>query len=137
MSKSGIQVPKEVTSLFGQIRQEEKIRWIQLLIEDENIIVGQQGEMTDSFENDYNSLHEVVDGPSYFVFRLDEKNQFGSQWLLIWYVPDGSKVKQRMLYSSTVEAVKKDLGGSFFAGDFHTSMKKELLFENFSWESKR
>jgi twinfilin len=107
MSKSGIQVPKEVTSLFGQIRQEDKIRWIQLLIEDENIVVGKQGEMTDSFENDYNSLHEVVDGPSYFVFRLDEKNQFGSQWLLIWYVPDGSKVKQRMLYSSTVEAVKK------------------------------
>ena len=136
MSKSGIQVPTEVSSVFNQIRQEDKVRWLQLVIEDETIQIKNQRDLTDSFEDDYNSLAESVDGPCYFIFRLDEKNLSGSRWLLIWYVPDGSKVKQKMLYSSTLETVKKDLGNTHFDGDHHTSLKSELLFENFTWESK-
>eukprot|EP01080_Neovahlkampfia_damariscottae_P005397 gene5397-9210_t len=136
MSKSGIQVPNDVSSVFNQVRQEEKVRWLQLVIEEETIKITNQRDVTDSFEDDYNSLSEAVDGPCYFVFRLDEKNLSGNRWLLIWYVPDSSKVKQKMLYSSTLETVKKDLGNSYFEGDHHTSLKSELSFENFSWESK-
>jgi len=38
----------------------------------------------------------------------------GHEWMLIAYVPDGSTVKDRMLYASTRDSLKKQLGKSYF-----------------------
>jgi hypothetical protein len=59
--------------------------------------------------------------PCYIVFRLDTKNDQGFQWMLCSYVPDGSPVRQRMLYGSTRELLKRHLGSNYFASDMHGS----------------
>jgi hypothetical protein len=136
---SGICVPKDVQLQFNQIRQDNKVRWMKLIINDqETIECIELGDMTSSFENDLNSVHSSASDskPAYFVFRLDEQNQFGSQWLLIWFVPDSCKPRPKMLYSSTLDKVKKDLGPTYISGYYHASLQKELEFSNFSWETK-
>jgi len=81
-------------------------------------------------------LAEHSDQPAYFVFRLDKQNKFGYAWLLIMYVPDTCKVKQKMLMSSTAETVRKGLGATYFAGLYHISTKSELTFKGYSWIDK-
>lgn len=109
---SGISVPKEVQLLFAQTRQESQVRWLKLVINDgDSIECAGTGDMTSSFENDLNSVAEDATSgrPAYYLFRMDEKNQFGNQWLVIMFVPDTCKPKPKMLYSSTIERVKKDV----------------------------
>lgn len=115
MTKSGITVSQEIQNYFNQIRQEEEIRWFKLIIENEQFDLKETGQML-NFEENMNSLPELIkDGkPAYFIFRLDSKNQFGSEWLLIWFVPDNAKPKDKLIYSSTVESLKRDVRILFF-----------------------
>ena len=72
---------------------------------------------------DFGHLPNYFQGktPCYIVFRLDTKNDQGFQWMLCSYVPDGSPVRQRMLYGSTRELLKRHLGSNYFASDLHGS----------------
>ena len=45
----------------------------------------------------------------------------GNEWLLVSYVPDGSPVKARMLYASSQGNLKRELGLTYFADEFHGS----------------
>lgn len=114
MTKSGISVKQEIQSYFNQIRQEETVRWFKLIIENEQFEL-KDTQNVSKIEDDMNSLADhVKDGkPAYFIFRLDSKNQFGNEWLLIWFVPDNAKPKEKLIYSSTVESVKKDVRNNF------------------------
>jgi len=49
--------------------------------------------------------------------------------LLISYVPDGSPVKDRMMYASTRYFLKKQLGLSYFSDTFHCSEKTDFTWE--------
>jgi hypothetical protein len=62
--------------------------------------------------------------PCYILFKLDAAE---NRWLCLSYVPDGSPVKQRMLYASTRDAMKKQLGKSYFVLDMYGSTKVILL----------
>ena len=45
------------------------------------------------------------------------------QWILLAYTPDGSKVRDRMLYASTRDTLKKELGRSYFVDELYGSEK--------------
>lgn len=62
---------------------------------------------------------------SFVVFRLDSKNMTGFEWLLIHYGPEGATVKDRMLYASTRELLKRQLGASYFADELFASTPAE------------
>jgi hypothetical protein len=69
--------------------------------------------------------------PCYILYRLDTKNMHGFDWLLISYVPDGSPVKSRMLYASTLALLKRELGTSYFSDELHASAPVRTFFEFF------
>jgi twinfilin-like protein len=49
--------------------------------------------------------------PSFLLVRLDTKSSAGEyNWLFIAYVPDNSKVRDKMLYASSRASLTKDLG---------------------------
>jgi twinfilin-like protein len=61
------------------------------------------------------------------VIRLETKNMIGWEWLLLHYAPDGSTVKDRMVYASTRDLLKRELGASYFGDDlFVADPAKEL-----------
>jgi twinfilin-like protein len=57
--------------------------------------------------------------PCYVLFRLDaptassdeSTSSSAADWVLMCYVPDKAKVRDKMLYSSTRAALRKELGG--------------------------
>jgi len=67
--------------------------------------------------------------PCYIVIRLEEEKEKGKDWMLLSYVPDGSPVRQRMLYGSTRELLKRQLGSSVFSADMHGSTPDDFSYE--------
>ena len=54
-------------------------------------------------------------------------------WLLMLYSPPGSSVRDRMLYASTRETVKTELGNSHFASELFGSSKEELSYASYQY----
>jgi hypothetical protein len=48
------------------------------------------------------------------------------KWLFITWVPDASKVRQKMLFSSSKIDLKEGLGLNYFRGEYHASEKSEV-----------
>jgi len=136
---SGIRVPKEVVTLFNQLRSENQVRWLKLELNGEKLEVGTMKMKTESFQEDFDSIQTYIEDKkcAYFLFRLDETNQFGDQWILIWYVPDTAKAKEKMIYSSTVASLKKDFGESIIKLDMHASTVPELSYKEYEAHGKK
>jgi len=137
---NGIHVPKDVQTLFNQLRSEDQVRWLKLEIVEEKIATSTMKMKTESFEEDFNSIQSYIETNkcSYFLIRLEEKNQFGDQWLLVWFVPDTAKAKEKMIYSTTVSNLKKDIGELIIKTDMHASLSSELTYNEWiSHEKKR
>ena len=54
-----------------------------------------------------------ADEPAYILFRTDKTTANGYAWLFFAYVPDKSKVRQKMTYSSSRSTLKNACGGMF------------------------
>jgi len=137
---SGISVSNEVKEAFAQARTQGNVRWLKLRIQDTQVVLDRTHPLSDSLAQDYDVLHDSTEEnePCYFVFRLDTQREDiqSYEWLIILFVPDKCKVREKMLYSSTVDGVKRDLGSANFAGDYHVSTKKELHYSDFNWTHK-
>ncbi|KAI8838383.1 hypothetical protein BC829DRAFT_404386, partial [Chytridium lagenaria] len=65
-------------------------------------------------------------------YRLDSKTATGDYaWLLIQYVPDHAKVRDKMLYAASKATLSKELGDSKFIDFFHTTNKEEVTLEGY------
>ena len=51
-----------------------------------------------------------------------------SKWILIAWVPDNCKVREKMLYSSSREDVKKTLGLGYFVSEYYANSKEDLTY---------
>jgi len=131
---SRIPVSDELENAFAKARTEGGVRSIKVLIDNENLILGgQPNPLTNSMKDDWNKLSSSLEAkkPCYYLFKLDTTDQ-ASQWVLLSWVPDGSPVKDRMMYASTRDALKKQLGLSFFADTYHGSEKNDFTWDSFS-----
>ncbi|CAF4300229.1 unnamed protein product, partial [Rotaria sp. Silwood2] len=45
----------------------------------------------------------------------------GHNWLLIVYIPDDAKVRERMLYASTVATLKREFGLTYITQEIRAS----------------
>lgn len=56
-----------------------------------------------------------------FVLLCPDTNVAALRWVLLAFVPEGVSVRDRMLYSSSRDSLKKQLGMNYFAGEFHAT----------------
>jgi twinfilin-like protein len=89
--------------------------------------------LSDSLEKDFGSLAGEFEPkiPCYIIFRTDTTNMNGYEWLLLSYVPDGSLVRERMLYASSRDTLKRQLGSNYFGGDIQGSSKEEFAYAGY------
>jgi len=130
---SGIPLSKELDISFSNARTEGGFRYLIVQIKDEQLIEVSKHPISDSLEQDYKTIHNHLQPkiPVYIILRLDSKNLSGYEWFLIAYVPDGSPVKERMLYASSRENFKRQLGLSYFNGELYGSTPDEISHEAF------
>jgi len=137
--QSGISVSKELDQSFGDARTQGKSRWVKAQIVNESVVPVKTHPLGSNISSDFATLKSELlpKTPCYILFRLDSQSNNAYQWLLLAYVPDGSTVRERMLYASTRDTLKRQLGLSYFAEDIHGSTPEEFTYEAYLDNQKK
>lgn len=112
---TGVTASDEVSSTFQDFKlgKGEKLRYIIYKIEDQKtIVIEKKGERSKTFEDFCGDLPEAE--PRYGLVDLEFKTTDGrdtSKLVMITWNPDNAKIKPKMLYSGSKEAIKTALNG--------------------------
>jgi len=129
---SQLPVSAQLEDVFAKARTTGGIRYVKVVIRDESLVPDGTEPLTSDTQADFRKVSALLKPktPCYVLFRLDSQNTLGYQWLLLAYVPDGSTVKDRMLYASTRDSLKKQLGKSYFVStDLYGTEASEFTWE--------
>lgn len=135
---SGIPVSQALSDAFGNALTSENVRLIKAQIVNDEIVPTDSLPTSGNTEaEDMNKVPEYLEPavPAYILFRLDERNARGHVWVLMCYVPDKAKVREKMTYASTRSNLRKQLGSSWFSheifgtvpGDFNEKGYKAFI----------
>uniref|UniRef100_A0ABM5GFW7 Twinfilin-1 n=1 Tax=Pogona vitticeps TaxID=103695 RepID=A0ABM5GFW7_9SAUR len=126
--QTGIQASGEVKETFARARN-GKYRFLKIVIENEQLIVGCSKKPHGSWEEDYDAfvLPLLEDKqPCYVLYRLDSQNAQGYEWIFIAWSPDHSPVRQKMLYAATRATLKKEFGGGHIKDEVFGTNKEDV-----------
>jgi len=127
---SGITVSEDLRSQFADATHQGGPRLMQVTIESETkLIVKKVVNPASDWETDFDLTGSVLNEKDacYVLFRTDLKNSQGDYlWYLLRYVPDKAKVRDKMLYASTVGTLKQELGTGLFAEDIFGTVPNDI-----------
>nr|XP_020651165.1 twinfilin-1 [Pogona vitticeps] len=128
LSGGGASPSGEVKETFARARN-GKYRFLKIVIENEQLIVGCSKKPHGSWEEDYDAfvLPLLEDKqPCYILYRLDSQNAQGYEWIFIAWSPDHSPVRQKMLYAATRATLKKEFGGGHIKDEVFGTNKEDV-----------
>jgi cofilin len=121
MSRSGIGLAEEVTQYFQELKLGKKHAYVLYKISDDNrsIVVEKRGEKDAlkkpeaQYEEFVNSLPSDQCRYAIYDFTYDLPNGEGTRNKIIFFAwsPDTAKVKNKMIYASSKEALRRALTG--------------------------
>eukprot|EP01096_Ripella_sp_DP13-Kostka_P018225 TRINITY_DN9786_c0_g1_i1.p1 TRINITY_DN9786_c0_g1~~TRINITY_DN9786_c0_g1_i1.p1 ORF type:complete len:343 (-),score=156.66 TRINITY_DN9786_c0_g1_i1:72-1073(-) len=134
-----IPVTAELEQAFGSARLEKNLRILKVEIEDETLVLRTTRPAGASVSSDWNGMSSLFEAkkPCFVLFRLDSSSSDGAEWVLVSYVPDGSPVRDRMVYASTRDTLKRQLGYNSFSDEMHGSSADELTWDLFQQHDKK
>jgi len=118
---SGVAVSDECKTYFEDIKKAKKYRYVVFYIKEEkSIVVESVGDRDSSYDDYLNDLQKGGDGECrYGLYDYEYEHQCQGTtesskkqklFLMAW-CPDSAKIKKKMLYSSSFDALKKSLVG--------------------------
>jgi twinfilin-like protein len=125
---SGIVVTPDLASKFADAVEAKSTRFIKVSIQNESLVHDLSIQVKGSFEDDLqNSLQDddvlPKDFPAYILAKLDAPSP---DWVIVSYVPDNAKVRDKMLYASTRVSLLKSLGSTLFRDSIFATSKADL-----------
>lgn len=121
LSTASIRVSEEVKSMYDEIKKKKNHRYLVFYIKDEKTIAVEKIGGRDSSYEEF--LNEIMScGPEdcrYGLFDFEYQHQcqgtsektMKEKLLLMSWCPDTARIKKKMLYSSSFDALKKCLVG--------------------------
>jgi len=84
-----------------------------------------------SFEDDLSQVASLLEAenPTYLLVRQDQDMEGGQRWILMCYVPDRAKVKEKMTYASTRANLKQQLGSNNFVEEIFGTVPTDFSAE--------
>lgn len=133
MHRSGISVSQELRQVFDECDQ-GSCGYLLIQIENEDFRLIARVESAGSLEANFASVASHLQ-PKQPVYALIK--QADHQWITVFYVPEGSQVKHKMLYASSRSGLKEGLGSQRFASDFFISDKAECKLTEYEKSTKQ
>jgi hypothetical protein len=136
-ASSGITVGAQLAQAFATACSGATTRVFKVLLQGETLVCSDNLPSKSSDADDFAMLQSVlVDKQScYICYRMDSPPP--CCWVFIMYVPNGTSVRDRMLYAATREATKTAFGGnSVFCHEMHCSSADEATFASYSADIK-
>lgn len=132
MSTSGIVPSEELTAEFSRaVESRSTVRFIKVVISKETLVAATTIPPSGTFEQDLDKLADVLEdrAPAYVLARTDKP---GSDWLAIFYVPETSEIRDKMLYAATRNSVTKSLGPTHFTDSIFATSKNDVTGEGYA-----
>jgi twinfilin-like protein len=131
MHRSGIKVDDDLKKEFASAQQDPKVLYVEIGLNGESFKKrATVNGAVDAKSWDVMAKALKPQTPTYLVTRAGGQ---GNKWLLIFYVPEDSIVREKMVYASSVSALKEGLGSNLFVqSDFSISSVKECTSEGFT-----
>ena len=120
---SGISASAELLAAFAAAR-DGNVRLVKVQIEDSAMVVKATEDIKGDEKSDFAAVGAALDEdvPCYILFRMDSATKEG--WLLANWVPENTKVRQKMLYASSRETLKKELGSAVITAEIIASVPR-------------
>lgn len=157
MARANLNVDNEVINKFLLAQEDSSnIRLLTIKIDNESLVFHQQYTKVQSAEEDFNHLLPTIFTENEAIFGLYHANDSGcgrdsssgaggssassgrsASWILLVWIPEGCRVRDKMLYSSSRDDFKKRLGLGYFQGDFAANEVTDLTWENYQASQDR
>ena len=116
MSVSGVTIEDDCLKCFNELKLRHDKRYIIYKITDDQtkIFIEKIGDRAETY-NDFRKYLLSADGPRYAVvdyeFMKKETGQVQGKLIFVFWCPDTSKIKLKMLYASSKDSLVKPLNG--------------------------
>lgn len=119
-SSSGITLTQDLLKKIQTLRNDEDVIYIFLQINEESLSITEIGKETKEtyntlsekqyYKDIFTKVHDTIikDTPAYILIRSYNTNRFH----FIYYAPEDAKIKNKMLYASSLNSLKQSLGGN-------------------------
>jgi len=120
---SGVEVRDELKKQWAEACTSDSIGFLKIQIEAESFKQTASGRNSGTKAGNLSLIAAVLEPrkPCYVLTKTEEKDR----WMLVFYVPDDSPVRDRMVYASSLSALKLGLGAAKFGQDFTIRDAKE------------
>jgi twinfilin-like protein len=138
---SGIAVSEGLLNIFSNCSRAASSRFIQVQIVNETKLeTVKEVPASAGWEKDFDLVPPVLkdNDACYVLYRTDEKQSTSDSYLfyLLCYVPDKTKVRDKMVYAASRANLKSGLGANNFIDDIFGSTKDEFNSRGFSaWKA--
>ena len=133
-TNTNVQITPKLKQAFVDAQKGAK-RCVIVKIKEEKLVLKELMDPTSAGEqDDFDSLNSKV-GPNdtaFLLFQLDT-----GRWLFVAYIPDTSKVRDKMLYASSIDDLQDQLGKGFFEDTYKVCDKSELSYDQWKRTLRR
>ena len=122
MARAHLLLSAELERAFADA-QSGKLRYVKVSIDGESFALSAVGPASVDPRDDVAQLVAscLPADQAAFVLLCPDTNVSALRWVLLAFVPERVSVRDRMLYSSSRDSLKKQLGMNYFSGEFHAT----------------
>lgn len=134
MARANLNIHTQITEEFLRSHESRDVRLLKIKIQDEDLVLDGVVNKVGTAEQDFSTilLDSVDDKQALFVlFNVSDETNDKSPWLMIAWVPDGCRVRDKMLYSSSREDLKRTIGLGFFQAEYAANQRSDLTWKQY------
>mmetsp|Transcript_27043 Transcript_27043/g.45284 ORF Transcript_27043/g.45284 Transcript_27043/m.45284 type:complete len:852 (-) Transcript_27043:160-2715(-) len=136
MARANLNIQTQVTEAFLQAQDSKDVRIIKVKIENEDLtldgVINSIGTEQEDFESLLvTSLEDTQASFALFNLSTGAAENGSLKWLMVAWVPDGCRVRDKMLYSSSREDLKRSLGLGYFSAEYAANQRSDLTWNQF------
>ena len=143
MARANLNIDAQINDQFILAQDSKNVRILKIKILGENLTLDNVILKSNTAEDDFNTIlieYLERDHAAFILFCLtDDINSTSASavqidhqdWLLIAWVPDTCRVRDKMLYSSSREDLKKSLGLSYFKAEYSPNQHSDICWSLF------
>ncbi len=134
MARANLNIQQAIQDCFYAAQESKSVRIINIKIRGEELVLENSLEKQSGAHDDFNyvlpsTLSETE--ACFSLFNISTNCLEAQQWILVAWVPDGCRVRDKMLYSSSREDLKRSLGLGYFKTEYVANQFSDLTWEQY------
>ena len=140
MARANLNISADIDEAFVKAQESRTVRILTVKIQAEELVLaGSIEKLSSNAHEDFDSIliESLADDQAAFVlFCLDDDPSSVAadsalSWCMITWIPDSCKVRDKMLYSSSREDLKRHMGIGYFKTEYAANYKTDISWQQY------